>query len=66
MSDVFSFFSFVGYISYKLNLKNDEGPEYVFQAEFDTSERAKDDNEWEIIRIPFSKFVPKVRGEKSC
>jgi NAD(P)-dependent dehydrogenase (short-subunit alcohol dehydrogenase family) len=45
---------------YKINLKNDESPEFVFQTSFDT---IPDSSEWQTIRVPFSDFVPVKRGK---
>jgi hypothetical protein len=47
---------------YKINLKNNESPEFAFQAVFDTAPRS---SEWQTIRIPFPEFVP-VKRSKPC
>lgn len=43
---------------YKVNLKNDSTPEFVFQASFDTEPGPN----WQTIRIPFTDFVPVKRA----
>jgi uncharacterized protein YbjT (DUF2867 family) len=51
---------------YKLNLKNDTHPEFVFQASFDTVAAPTDasvEQQWQTIRVPFSDFMPVVRGK---
>lgn len=44
--------------TYKVNLRNDQEPELVFQAAFDTAGAG----EWQTVRVPFSAFLPVKRG----
>jgi len=45
---------------YKVSLKNDEEPEFTFQADLQTQHT---DGSWEVIRIPFSAFIPTRKGK---
>jgi Complex I intermediate-associated protein 30 (CIA30)/NAD(P)H-binding len=44
---------------YKINLKNDGKPEFVFQARFETA----DNGQWQTVRVPFADFLPVKRGK---
>ncbi len=43
--------------TYKINLKDDDVPDFAFQSLFTVSS-----NTWQTIRLPFSSFIPMKRG----
>lgn len=44
---------------YKVNLKNNQEREFVFQAQFESS----GSGDWQTVRIPFTYFIPVKRGK---